>query len=378
MSDPVKPLQGIQVLRAIAALLVLVGHVQHHVMMVAERAGDKVTAWVLWPGGFGVDLFFCISGFIIVLSARKMFGMDRAGIDFMTRRLIRVVPLYWLATLAYLPVFWFGATTSGRDWLIPLIASLSFVPWPVFGDWASPYPMLTLGWSLNYEVFFYACMALVLALGTQRVVLITSLLIGVMVALGMFLTPEHRQLHFLSRPIMLEFVVGAALGMAHVRGGIRVGVIPAVVMLGLAASWIVFDPLGLTPSNGPTPNDFVRLAGWGAPAALALVAAIGAVSQGDRILSRWAAPIVRLGDASYSLYLLHPFVLIVLGKLWLMAGLQWVLPWWALGGGMIAMSWLVARLSYRLIEMKASVWLANRAFVQRRLLARKERLMLNT
>ncbi len=378
MSGQVKPLQSIQVLRAMAAMLVLIGHVQHQVVSVAARGGDRIAAWVSWPGGFGVDLFFCISGFIIVLSARKMFGMDRAGVDFMARRLIRVVPLYWLATLAYLPVFLLGATTNGRDWLLPLIASLSFVPLPVFGDWASPYPMLTLGWSLNYEMFFYACMALVLTLGTQRVVLTTSVLIGGMVVLGMFLTPEHRQLHFLTRPIMLEFVVGAALGMAHIRGLVRIGGLAAAALLGLAISWVVLDPLDLTPSNGPTPNDFVRLAGWGAPAALALVAVIGAVSQWDLALTRWASPIVRLGDASYSLYLLHPFVLILLGKFWLMAGLQQQLPWWSLAICMVVASWCVARVSYQIIELKASAWLAEREFVQRRLLARKERLMIKT
>lgn len=378
MSGRIVPLQGIQVLRAVAALLVLVGHAQHHVLTVAERAGGTIYPWISWPGGFGVDLFFCISGFIIVLSARKMFGIDGAGADFMTRRLIRVVPLYWLATLAYLPVFLFGSTTSGREWIFPLVASLSFLPWPVFGDWVSPYPMLTLGWSLNYEMFFYACMAFVLMLGTRRVVLATGLLIGGMVVLGAFLTPEHRQLYFLTRPIMLEFVVGAMLGVAHARGLIRFGGLTSVGLIALAASWVVIDPLGLTPSNGPTANDFVRLAGWGAPAALALLAVIGAVQQSDRVLARWAGPIVRLGDASYSLYLLHPFVLIVLGKLWLISGLGRHLPWWSLGVCMIFASWLVARLSYRLIELKASSWLADRAFVQRRLLARKQHLAIKT
>lgn len=365
MSQPGGPIEGIQILRAVAALCVLFGHLQQHVVSLAKGVGESRAPWLSWAGGFGVDLFFCISGFIIVLSARKVMGQPGAGMDFMVRRLIRVVPLYWLATCAYLPIFLFGASTAGRDVWLPLLVSMAFVPYPVFGDWAAPYPLLTLGWTLNYEMWFYVSMAVVMGLARQRVVLWTALWMGSMVALGGVLEPEHRQLFFWSRPIVLEFVVGAAMGMAHARGGLRLGGAWACCLVAVAVSWVVLDPFGMTTTSGPTPNDFVRLAAWGAPAVLILLAVVASPAVVGLARHRVAAPLVRLGDASYSLYLLHPFVLIVLGKVWVATPLHALLPWWALACLSVGVAWGVARLSHRWVELKVSAWLGRHRLARR-------------
>lgn len=369
MSQPGGTIQGIQVLRAVAALCVLFGHLQQHIVGLAAGLGESRSAWVNWAGGFGVDLFFCISGFIIVLSARKVMGQRGAGMDFMVRRLIRVVPLYWLATWAYLPIFLLGTSTAGRDWLLPLLASMTFVPYPVFGDWSAPYPLLTLGWTLNHEMWFYVCMAVVMSLARQRVLMWTALLMGSMVALGGFMEPEHRQLYFWSRPIVLEFVVGAAMGMAHARGGLKVGGVSACGLCAAAVTWVVMDPFGLTTTGGPTPNDFVRLAAWGAPAVLILFAAVASPAVGALARHRAAGPLARLGDASYSLYLLHPFVLIVLGKAWVATPLHALLPWWVLAGLVVVSAWLVARLSHHWVELKVSAWLGRHRLARRWMMA---------
>lgn len=371
MSQPGGPIQGIQILRAVAALCVLFGHLQQHIVSLAKGAGESRAPWLSWAGGFGVDLFFCISGFIIVLSARKVMGQPGAGMDFMVRRLIRVVPLYWLATCAYLPIFLFGASTAGRDVWLPLLASVAFVPYPVFGDWAAPYPLLTLGWTLNYEMWFYVSMAVVMGLARQRVVLWTALWMGSLVALGCVLEPEHRQLFFWSRPIVLEFVVGAAMGMAHARGGLRLGGAWACCLVAAAVSWVALDPFGMTTTSGPTPNDFVRLAAWGAPAVLILFAVVASQAVVGLARHRVAAPLVRLGDASYSLYLLHPFVLIVLGKVWVATPLHALLPWWALACLSVGVAWGVARLSHRWIELKVSAWLGRHRLARRWMMVSK-------
>ena len=358
-------IQSIQILRAVAALCVLFGHLQQHVVGLAKGVGEAREPWLAWAGGFGVDLFFCISGFIIVLSARKVMGQAGAGADFMVRRLIRVVPLYWIATCAYLPIFLLGASTAGRDWFWPWLASLAFVPYPVFGDWASPYPLLTLGWTLNYEMWFYLSMAVALTLARRHVVTWTALWMGGLVALGTWLDPAHLQLHFWSRPIVLEFVAGAALGMAHARVGLKLSWVAAAGLLGVALAWVVADPFGLMHASGPTPNDWVRLAAWGAPAWLILLAATACPEAGRLSVGPLAAPWVRLGDASYSLYLLHPFVLIVVGKLWVATSLHQVLPWWVLAAAIVVLCWLVARLSHRWIELRVSAWLGRHRLARR-------------
>lgn len=360
MTRPSSPIHSVQVLRALAALCVLLGHLQQHVLGLSRSVGESRSAWIAWAGGFGVDLFFCISGFIIALSARKLMGLRGAGWDFMARRLIRVVPLYWLATFAYLPIYLLSSSTMGKDWLWPLLTSLAFVPYPVFGEWAAPYPILTLGWTLNYEMWFYVSLAAVLSVARSRVVTWTAVWMAGLVLLGVALGPDARQLYFWSRPIVLEFVLGAVLGLAHARDAIRLSGASAWMLIGASVTWVILDPFGLTTVEGPTPNDLIRLLAWGAPAALILFCAVASRPIGALARRPALAPLVHLGDASYSLYLLHPFVLIVLGKAWMAASLHRVLPWWSLMALAVTLAWCIAKISHRWIELNLSQQLTRR------------------
>ena len=80
---------------------------------------------------------------------------------------------------------------------------------------------------------------------------------------------------------------------------------------------------------------------------------------------------MRLGDASYSLYLLHPFVLIVLGKLWVATSLHVLLPWWSLACLSVMAAWVVARLSHHWIELKVSAWLGRHRLARRWMMGSK-------
>ncbi len=91
----------LQVLRAIAALTVVFGHAQHDALVSAMRAGQEFTRNHALPWGAGVDLFFVISGFIMVHASERLFGREGAAREFALRRLIRIVPLYWLLATAY-------------------------------------------------------------------------------------------------------------------------------------------------------------------------------------------------------------------------------------------------------------------------------------
>ncbi len=106
-------------------------------------------------GGAGVDLFFVISGFVMMLSAQPLFGCHGASKQFLYRRITRVVPLYWLATFVYLGLqLWFHGLSLSPPTpnVYPrTIAGLFFVPLTskAFS------PLLPVGWSLNFEMLFY-------------------------------------------------------------------------------------------------------------------------------------------------------------------------------------------------------------------------------
>jgi exopolysaccharide production protein ExoZ len=88
----------IQVLRALAALMVALGHLQHEALTLAAAKTNGFSPVFLGLSGVGVDLFFVISGFVMVFGSRKLFGEPGAAATFMARRVARIVPLYWLMT----------------------------------------------------------------------------------------------------------------------------------------------------------------------------------------------------------------------------------------------------------------------------------------
>jgi peptidoglycan/LPS O-acetylase OafA/YrhL len=103
----------------------------------------------------GVDIFFAISGFVIVISSERLLGADGAPLVFLRKRLIRIVPIYWLTTMLAL-------STLGSIHPATVAASFFFVP-NVNEYSATVTPVLSVGWTLNLEMFFYALFALALA-----------------------------------------------------------------------------------------------------------------------------------------------------------------------------------------------------------------------
>lgn len=345
----------VQVLRGVAALLVLAGHAQGVLLETAARAGAALQRWPLPPGGFGVDLFFCISGFIMVVASRPLYGRPGAATAFLGRRALRLVPLYWLATGLCVLTLAVGRHGLERMSWADLAASLLFVPYPVYGSAAQPYPLLTLGWSLNYEMFFYALFAVFIALPLQRAARWTMAALAAVVLAGALLPPDAAMaLHFWSRPIVLEFGLGCAIALWWLRGAPgRMAWLLGAALAGLA--WLALDPFGLAvkPAGGSTPNDLLRVAGWGLPAAALLAAAVALEQRGAVARAGTAAPVrwmSTLGDWSYSLYLMHPFALLATTKVWERLALHDALPWPALAAALLVNSLVLAALSYHLVE----------------------------
>src|SRR5262245_61905199 len=149
-------LVSIQALRAIAALLVFLGHAINQVNLeVAEEFPNSY-------GPFGVDLFFVISGFVMVYSSERLFGQPGASVKFFARRLARIVPLYWAATAI---LVWFDVPNASTK---AVLGSLFFVPHIPLEA-----PLLDVGWTLIFEMFFYSVFAIAL-LAKRRFAVVAS------------------------------------------------------------------------------------------------------------------------------------------------------------------------------------------------------------
>jgi exopolysaccharide production protein ExoZ len=153
-----KQIISVQYLRAIAAT----GVVFHHAL-----GPPYINSGLAAPttiGEAGVDLFFVISGFIIWVTTR---GPDLSPADFVQHRIVRIVPLYWMCTFAYLALELAGRKTEAIS-ISALVRSLLFIPTydPALAQRISAFYFL--GWTLMYEMFFYALFAVVLTLPRPR------------------------------------------------------------------------------------------------------------------------------------------------------------------------------------------------------------------
>ncbi len=313
-------LANVQWLRALAAVLVVTGHAQTIVAGLAATQGRTFSRWTGPPWGAGVDLFFVISGFIMVYASRDLFARPQAGLSFLARRLARIAPLYWIATSLYLLILLAAHLKGDPHWVSQpaIVAAYLFLPFDTYGAPATPMPVMDLGWTLNYEMFFYALFALAVGLRMARAAPLVLLMILGLVAAGAGLQPSHAAPWFWTRPIMLDFGLGVLLGWARCSGlrlGAAWGALAAMVGLALFLSdpLRTFDvPAGVTVANG-----WPRVIDAGAPAALLLAGLTLGRPAGAAVSAlgaRLSGVGVRLGDASYALYLFHPFVLFAMER----------------------------------------------------------------
>jgi exopolysaccharide production protein ExoZ len=273
---------SIQYLRGLAASAVVVHHV-------AARYDLPIRG-----GAAGVDVFFVISGFIMWLIARRI-EADTA--TFLKDRLIRVVPMYWLVTLAL------ALAATLRPGLFPLdhptathiARSLLFLPHHApHSD--RLFPLVVQGWTLNYEMFFYGLFGLALLWPrSDRPWLITVILAGCVIA-GAIFAPRGAALLVYTSPLLLEFLAGIWLASAW-EGKSWV---PAKFgWAALLAGFLLFAAVEVSGVQGDGP---LRVLYWGLPAFLVVCGAVTLDRNGR--LPR--LPILQgLGNASYSIYLTH-------------------------------------------------------------------------
>ncbi|WP_171099186.1 acyltransferase [Ruegeria sp. HKCCD7255] len=261
---------NLQYLRAFAAALVAVFHI---CLFLPDRSFEV--------GAYGVDIFFVISGFVMYHS-----GIKLGPGEFMVHRISRIVPLYWMAIFVFIAIDGNTALTTEE-----VLKSLLFVAYENPGALPPVSPIISVGWTLNLEMFFYVLFALGLAISRQHLVLGLTTLFVFLAVMGKLIHGLDPVMGFYTKGILLEFAAG--LIVAKVMNDLQSKLNP---LFGLVLCCASFLALYLLQDSG------LRIVRWGVPACLIVVGMLAL----EPVLSRYKSPfLILLGDASYALYLSH-------------------------------------------------------------------------
>jgi exopolysaccharide production protein ExoZ len=311
-------LGSLQLLRAVAAIGVVFTHAITRISVTFPQ-GDGQSLFAgphgqLTVGDAGVDLFFVISGFIMLHVHHDDFAKPGAPQRFMAKRVMRIVPIYWLlSALALLFVvfapdlFTTHSKSVDMSWII---GSFFFLPIASAGETVSP--LVGVGWTLNYEMFFYVVFAFALLLPRRRGLQLIFLGFGSLVATGIVLQLSGPVSGFFTNCLLLDFLLGLAIAGWSLGGGklsFPAALIALLVGIACLSATIVVPP----PEEGPA-----RFLAWGIPAGL-VVLAMRNIAIPDSAFARLATV---LGDASYSIYLFQFFALPAWARVMRLAGAQ--------------------------------------------------------
>ncbi len=339
-------IQSIQILRGLAALLV----VFHHVFLDVRAYGSGsylINFYNLeYFGNIGVDVFFVISGFIMVLIHGNDFLQPNATRTFLLKRFIRVVPLYWLLTgVAAFILFFFPSLFGGGKTfdLSHTIASFLFIPWN--NSIGLAIPIIGPGWSLNYEMYFYLIFAFLLFFPKKYfIVLITSYFL-LSVTLHFF-EPEGLYLQMITNPLLLEFLMGVYIGLLYTNKKLL-----------NHAHWFLVFSVVLILSNILFHYEIeYRVLYFGLPSALLIYTLVSYEYYNGS--SGFNNKLILLGTISYSLYIAHVFLYKIAIKIYVKIFGISVLDLMVLFA--VIVSIIGAILIYNFIEKPITIYLTNK------------------
>lgn len=343
----------VQALRGIAAISVVIFHAS---LLLDDLSPDARQSFFGPLAPLGVDIFFLISGYIIASSVSRYPNGGISAGSFLLKRLIRIWPPYAIATAIFCAAY---ALKNGAAPIFPeIIRSLAFIQLsnePPYYGFAS----LVVGWTLNYEMFFYFVMALVLLLPRWRwqaalaIFLTTLVLIPLTIQPGLSLYQlidagrADANAYVITNPLCWLFVLGALVHFIERRGYFLRSKSATALFATASICFVVYCYLW------PDMNSH-GLTGMGLAVLPLFIVAVLARPQVERYVPKWLA---FLGDISFSVYLTHIIVLSIakaalapfgVTGLWLMASA-------------IAASLTAGALYYFLIERPLTRWLSSRA-----------------
>jgi exopolysaccharide production protein ExoZ len=302
--DQIAPLQ---LLRGLAASGVVVEHLLERYVRRGAIAHD-LPDFTTRLGQTGVATFFAISGFIMVYIALREDRRSPSGWSFLRNRFLRVAPLYYLTTLTIVAFGWLAQEVGARTTIaarLPNVSEflLSFAFIPHRGVNGLIQPIYELGWTLHYEMFFYLLFAAGLAVLARRGAFLVLAVLGLLVAAGTGIdAPPDRvgvsvAAYVFTRPIMGYFAIGIVIALVRHRIGDRLPVLPMSVIAAVAVAAL-----------GIAVIDASRIVAMTA-IAVAVTVTVLTTPTTTRRSEGFAAFSRAFGNASYSIYLTHSFVL---------------------------------------------------------------------
>lgn len=285
---------GIQYLRFVSAMLVVVMHATEAIALRLPNSGQQI-----WErGSVGVDIFFVISGFVMTITcpAHGTSGTApwKEAVKFFWRRIVRIAPIYWVYTALKVALVLALPSLALRTSISPehVFASLFF--WPTVAPWGLVQPVLPVGWSLNFEMLFYCLFAIAIAARLPKALF--CLFIFVLLLVGRHLAPDSAALQFYSQGIIFEFLYGIVIGDLFRK---HIYLPPKAAIAGVVVAIIAIFFTDLI-------QEVDRAVSWGLPAALIVWATVSLETYARRF-SPAKINLAFWGDASYSIYLSHSF-----------------------------------------------------------------------
>ena len=328
---------GLQLLRIVAAFLVLV---THSTFYASERL-DK--GFHFWPrGATGVDIFFVLSGFVMIYSSSNLMSHPDGWKIFAERRIARIVPMYWLATTVKVATLLlsFGLVLHARlSWTTSLCSYLFIPHRNIDGDIE---PLLGVGWTLNFEMFFYLLFTLALFFKTN-VYRFVGIVLAVLACGAYFREPAWPPVSFYLNTISLEFLLGMLIAHQCLKGR---HLPPGWSLTAVCAGFAILV--------APQPDfNAPRVLLMGIPAALIIW---GTASLEDYLqgIPKWA---LYLADSSYVIYLFHPEIAPLVPAV--LVKLHYGHPWLSVVASVL-LALVVGVLIHRLVEVPATNFLSER------------------
>jgi len=301
-----KIINNIQGLRGIAVLLVLFVHVG----LVEKKYSlhPILPDWIQF-GMSGVDIFFVISGFIMMsITMTKRKDIENA-FTFLYSRVVRIYPIYWFYTtliliVAFMYPEWVNSSSSVES---NILKSFLLLP-------QTTAPLLQVGWTLIHEMYFYVGFFIVLLfLRSNKAIVFSVLVWGVTIVvldtLFEFTNPIYK---IVVHPLTLEFIGGVFIAYIVPKESSKLSVLTWKIIFIISLLFLLINYLQFQDTYTVDPFGWWRVLWFGLPALLLMYASLVLEKRG-KILPTW---INSIGDRSYTIYLAHILVLNAVGKVW--------------------------------------------------------------